>query len=179
MEQSRIVIYQSRYGTVEKYAEWISAALECPMKKLQDISSQELADYGTIIYGGGIYAGKVSGLKKFLAKLGRTKHQKVVLFMAGMTDTADEEFYQGVAKENIPADWREDIKVFFLRGDQLYSRMNRLHKFIMRIPKAAVEKKPVEQRTEDDIYVIEHFGSDIIFADKEQIGPIIDYFKDA
>lgn len=169
-----IVVYTSKYGSTEKYAQWVAKALNCPAKKLSDVSAGDLAAYDTIIYGGGVYASRVAGFKKFLSKLSGAGEKKLVLFMVGMTNPNRTEFYHKVAEQNIPGQWKGKFQVYSLHGDQMYSRMNGLHKLIMRAPKAAAERKPANERTADDIHLIENFGSDIIYTSKEQIKPILD-----
>lgn len=168
-----LVVYTSKYGTTEKYARWIAEALKCPAKKLQDVSVQELSAYDTIIYGGGLYGGSVSGLKKFLSRLGPAQGKRLVLFMVGMTNPTETGVYDEIAGRNLSAEWKKRFEVFYLRGDQLFSKMNGIHKLMMRMPKAEAEKKPESKRTEDDKQFIENFGSDVVFSNREQIEPIL------
>jgi len=174
-----IVIYTSKYGSTEKYAGWIARALNCPSERLNNISTQELAAYDTVIYGGGVYGGKIAGLKKFFAKQGKTDHQKLVLFMVGMTNPGDRDFYDRVTAENLPEEQKGHVQAFSLHGDQLYTQMSGVNKLIMRAIKAAAEKKPLAERTAEDKAMIEGFGSDIIFSSRDQIEPIVKYVKQA
>ena len=67
-----VVIYESKYGTTKKYAEWIADALSCDLFEKKSITPSALTGYDTIIYGGGLYAGGVSGiglLKKNFSKI--------------------------------------------------------------------------------------------------------------
>lgn len=168
-----IVVYTSKYGSTEKYARWLGEALSCSAKKLGEVSAQELADYDTIIYGGGIYAGSVAGLKKFLSKLDSPQGKRLVLFMVGITNPAEEKVYADIVERGLSSKWRDHFTTFALRGDQLFTKMSGLHKLMMRIPKAAAEKKPVAERSIDDKRFIEEFGNDIVFASREQLGPLI------
>lgn len=168
-----IVVYTSKYGSAEKYARWLGEALNCPAKKLGEVSAQELADYDTIIYGGGIYAGSVAGLKKFLAKLDSPQGKRLVLFMVGITNPAEEKVYADIVERGLSPKWRDHFTTFALRGDQLFTKMSGLHKLMMRIPKAAAEKKPEAERSADDKRFIEEFGNDIVFASREQLEPLI------
>lgn len=168
-----IVVYSSKYGTTQRYAQWIAEALECPAKKLRDVNAQELNTYDTIIYGGGIYAGSVSGLKKFLPRLGTAQGKRLVLFIVGMTNPSQTGAYDEIANRNLPAEWRERFEVFYLRGDQLFSKMSGMHKLMMRMPKAMIEKKPQAERTEEDHKFLESFGCDTVFSNREQVEPIL------
>ena len=183
MNEKSIVIYKSKYGSTKKYAQWIAESLTCPVKDIKDVSAKDLAQYDTIIYGGGLYAGGISGFKKFLSlldlkNLKNWESKELVMFMVGTTNPRDTERYQEVANRNIPDEYKDKFKVFWFRGDQLFSKMNGLHKLMMRMPKAMAEKKTVEERTEDDKIFIENFGKDIIFSSREQIDPLVGYLME-
>lgn len=48
-KMKKIVIYKSKTGFAEKYAEWIAKALECEAEELKNISSKKLQDYDIIL----------------------------------------------------------------------------------------------------------------------------------
>lgn len=170
-----IVIYTSKYGSAEKYAQWIAKALECPAKTQQDVSAEELSAYDAIIYGGGLYAGKVAGLKKFISKLDSAQEKKLILYMVGATNPAQTTVYEEYTQRNLPEQWRGRFEVFALHGNMLFSKMSGIHKIMMRVPKSMAEKKPEAERTAVDKYFIESFGSDVSFTSREQIEPILEY----
>ena len=55
--QRTIVLYTSKYGAAETYAQWIAEALGCQAVSLDKFSKKELQGYDTVIYGGGVQAG--------------------------------------------------------------------------------------------------------------------------
>ena len=48
---STIVIYSSKYGTTELYANWIAKELKADLKKISEVKSYELIYYDTVIFG--------------------------------------------------------------------------------------------------------------------------------
>ena len=172
-----IIIYTSKYGSTEKYANWLAEALKCPAKILKSITTQELATYDTIIYGGGLYAGGVAGFKRFLSYIGAAKDKNLILFMVGSTNPADKKTYAEVAERNIPAEWKERFQVFAFHGDQLFSKMSLLHRLMMRVPKFMAKRVPEAERTEDMKLFLENFGRDVVFTSREQIEPIVGYLQ--
>lgn len=172
-----ITVYKSKYGSSYQYAEWLAEALQCKKVPVENITLSELLAYDVIIYVGGIYAGSVSGFKQISKYLNALKGKKLLLCMVGMTNPAEHEKYETVYHRNVPEQYRSFVKPFSLRGDQLFSKMNGFHRFVMKIPKAAAEKVPVEQRTEDDRHFIENFGKDIHFAKQENIYSILEYIN--
>ena len=58
-----IVVYQSKYGYTQTYAQWIQQALGCQMARGTDCAPADLVQYDTIIYGGGLYAVGINGIR--------------------------------------------------------------------------------------------------------------------
>ena len=58
-----LVVYKSAYGSTKKYAEWIADELKCDILEKDKCKKEQLKDYDIIIYGGGLYAGKVNGIE--------------------------------------------------------------------------------------------------------------------
>ncbi len=172
-----VVVYTSKYGSTKKYAHWIAEALGCKVKSLSEISSKDLSIHDVIIYGGGLYAGSIAGFKKFLKKLGTADNKRLALYLVGLTNPEEQDAYTEIADKSIPPEWKNKFKVFSFRGDQQFSRMSALHKLMMRMPKAMAEKKPPEQRTQEDRMFIEDFGKDVFFSNKAFILPLVEYIR--
>lgn len=62
-----IIIYQSKYGSTKKYAEWLATKLNADLYPKSKTTAEMLQKYDTIVYGGGLYAGGVNGIS-FLQK---------------------------------------------------------------------------------------------------------------
>ena len=58
-----LIIYTSKYGASQRYAEMISHALGDPATELKQCKKQMLETADRIILVGGIYAGKIAGMK--------------------------------------------------------------------------------------------------------------------
>ena len=57
-----IVVYKTKYGSTKSYAQWIAEDLGCNFVDAKDIKIDELLQYDTIIYGGGLYAEIINGV---------------------------------------------------------------------------------------------------------------------
>ena len=69
MSHNSIVIYKSKTGFTERFAKWIGEELSCDVIPYARRSAINFDAYDTVIYGGGIYAGSIGGLKWFKEKL--------------------------------------------------------------------------------------------------------------
>lgn len=56
------VIYKSKYGSTKKYAQWIAEELGADLMETDKTKLSALQNYDVIVYGGGLYAGGVSGI---------------------------------------------------------------------------------------------------------------------
>ncbi len=171
---STIIVYRSKYGSSKQYALWLAEALKCEAKDAKTIGLAEILSYDTIVYVGGLYAGRVKGFKKISKNLDGFKEKQVLLCLVGMTNPDDQEKYLHMFHNNVPEPYRNLVKPFYLRGNQLFSKMSGLHRIMMKAPKSMAEKIPEEKRTEDDKHFLEHFGEDIYYINKESIQTIVD-----
>ena len=64
MKQPILVTYRSVTGFTQQYAQWIAEALGGACRPLADLTKDDMAAYGTVIFGGRFHAGSVDGLKK-------------------------------------------------------------------------------------------------------------------
>ncbi|MGI6331281.1 MAG: flavodoxin domain-containing protein [Zhaonellaceae bacterium] len=60
--KSCVVLYQSKYGTTKKYAEWLAEELSCDLIETKKATIEQIEKYKTIILGGGIYASGIAGI---------------------------------------------------------------------------------------------------------------------
>ncbi|MGN0412382.1 MAG: flavodoxin domain-containing protein [Lachnospiraceae bacterium] len=157
----RIVVYQSSTGFTAKYAGWIAEELGCEAKPFKEVKAEELAGYDTVIYGGWIMAGMVSGYDKIKA----LNLKNVVVFAVGMTN-AGVEVSQNIAKQNqIPEE-----KLFYFEGGYAPERVGFVKRMMINMIKKPLEKK--ENKTAEDLYQLETFeGKDR--TNKGAIKPLI------
>ena len=76
-----IVVYESKYGSTERYAKWIGEELGCRVSNISEVSLEELLTYDNIVFWGWLHAGTIKGLKKFLIILKSLKTKILQYFM--------------------------------------------------------------------------------------------------
>ena len=112
-----LVIYNSKYGYTEKYAQWLAEELNADICKNKNLNVDKLKNYFTIIFGGSFYAGRNKGAITLVKYYEQIKDKKVVLFTVGMFDTNSEENIIGINKDLskvITPEIREKIKIFLI-----------------------------------------------------------------
>lgn len=175
-----IVVYSSKYGYTKRYAQWISQKLSCSMFDTSSIKASALKEYDTIIFGGGMYAGKLRGMNFLLGAFEGIKDKNVIVFTCGIADPTikkNEDKIKGDITRCFTPYMAEKIKLFHLRGGMDYSKLTPIHKAMMKMLYTSLKKKSPEDMSEEDKGIIESYGKAIDFSDKNSIAPIIQYVK--
>ena len=167
------VVYQSRYGYTQKYAEWIAGALHAQLFERKQVTAQQLSAHDVVIFGGGLYAGSIAGYKAF-AKL---SCPKVVVFTVGITNPQTTDFaWQD--KRNFEKSAQKPLRVFHFHGGIDYSKMSGLHKMMMgMMKKMVIGKKPAEQMTDQERILQETYGKTADFSQQSAITPLVEYVQ--
>ena len=78
------VVYMSKYGASEKYGKIIAKKLSAHLYDLNNITVNEtLRPYSSIIWGGGIYAGKINGLDVLKKNIHALSDKRIIVFSVG------------------------------------------------------------------------------------------------
>ena len=97
-----VVIYKSKTGFTEKYASWIAEELNCEKYPLENVSMVDLSDYDVIIFGGGVRAGKIGGIKFLNKTRVSLPNKRLVIFATGATPPDENEAINRVQNMNVP-----------------------------------------------------------------------------
>lgn len=169
-----IVIYKSQSGFTRRYAEWIAEELEADLYEGSKVTIKMLIGYDTIIYGGGLYAVGINGVKLITGNLEKLKGKKVVVFATGAS-FAEEKAINDVCNKNFTSEHLKQIRFFYLQGGFDYNKLKPVFKPVMAWMKWSIKKKT--ERTADEQGMLEAFEKPIDFTDKQNIAGLIDYIK--
>ncbi len=176
-----VVLYQSHYGFTKRYAQWIAEALSCPACESKKFPVQELSRYDTVIFGGGLYAGGVNGVKFIRKNWKLLSGKRVILFTCGLANPDSPENTANIRKslaKALPDEIFRHLRLFHLRGGIDYSRLNFPHKSMMAMLKKMLLKKETDSGlTPEDRMVLETFGKSLDFTERESIQPLADFIN--
>ena len=82
-----IVLYQSKYGATKKYAEWLAGKTGFDCVELKKAEAWQVAEYETVVLGGGIYASGIAGLSFLRKNWERLREKKLAVFAVGRPPT--------------------------------------------------------------------------------------------
>jgi len=169
------VIYKSKYGTTKQYAQWIADELNASLFEASEIKPSQMKDYDVVVYGGGLYAGGIIGVKLVT----ENPCNCLIVFTVGAADPETTD-YSAILSKNFTQDLLSKVKVFHLRGGIDYTKLNIVHKGMMAMLKgmtARATKKSSSEISEEDKLFFESYGKIIDFTDKTTVKPLIDYVR--
>lgn len=165
-----VVIYKSKTGFTRKYAEWIAAELGADRFEASQIAPGRLAAYDTVIYGGGLYAVAINGVKLITDNLAKLDGKKVVVFATGASSATDKTISDVLAKNFTPKQ-QQRLSFFYLRGGFDYRKLRFFDKLLMTLLKWNIMGK--KELTPDEQGMLAAFDEPADFTEKQNIAELI------
>jgi menaquinone-dependent protoporphyrinogen IX oxidase len=134
-----IILYQSKYGATEKYAQWLGESTGFALSETKKADIKAVEQYDTIILGGGIYASGIAGLSFLKKHIDILKDKKIYVFAVGASPfnkKAYDEIYARNFKDSLSG-----IKLFYCRGAWDMDKMNFVDKTMCKMLHKAIAKK--------------------------------------
>ncbi|MGL5756573.1 MAG: flavodoxin domain-containing protein [Paraclostridium sp.] len=173
MSKKTAVIYKTKYGSTKKYAGWIALKLNADLYEVTDIRPKHLLEYDMIVFGGGLYRGKISGINFIKDNYDKIKDKKLFLFSVGM-ESINEDKREIIIKQNLNKMSLENIKIYNFKGEYEYKTLNFLDKIMMKALKKTIENKGRANFTQDDLTVLKGFEEKVNLTDKQSINKLIE-----
>ncbi len=172
-----VVIYKTRYGATKTYADWIGHALCCPVLDGKTVKIDDLKEYDTVIYGGGLYAEIINGVILLTKNTDKLKGKRLVVFTTGLTPPSCREYYDKmVLEKNFKPEIRDNFKIFNFPGKMIVKELSLIHRGAIKTLKKIMSKK--ENPTPQEKLLIKLCDADGDFCDKDYIYPLLDYVKE-
>jgi menaquinone-dependent protoporphyrinogen IX oxidase len=172
----KIVVYKSKYGSTKEYAGWIADELDCCAVDAREIKPEDLKEYDTIIYGGGLYAEVISGVSLITKNIEALKDKKIIVYSTGLTPQDCREYYDKmVLEKNFKEGVRERIKMFNFPGKMVISELSLVHRAAIKTLKKIMSSK--ENPTEMEKMLIDLCDANGDFSDKSLIYELTEYAK--
>ena len=171
-----IVIYKSRYGSTKTYAQWIAQELSCEAVDYTNVKWQDLLEYDTIIYGGGLYAEIIAGASLVTKNIDKLSDKKIIIFTTGITPMDCREYYDDiVVKKNFKGDVYSKIKVFNFPGKMILDELTPVHRAALKTLKKIMSGK--SNPTEMEKLLVELCDADGDFSDRNLIKELVEYAR--
>ena len=175
-----LVLYKTKYGSTKQYAEWLAADLNADLYELSRFSSRDLERYSKVVYCGGLYANRVSGVGFIARNQARLRDKKLVIVACGLSYPRFQESVTRVQNgltRKLPRALHEHSRLFMVRGAITYSRLGFFENFIIKMLESTLRKKNPDMLSQEEQEMLSVLGSDFSFVDRSFIQPIVDYCK--
>ena len=169
-DTKRVVIFRSKTGFTQRYARWIAEDLHCDAIPLEKFTPQGLKEYDIVIFGGGIYASRINGIKFIKDNLSQLTGKKIIVFATGAAAPIPEEI-ERIKKGNIPGG--EDIAFFYFQSGLNYEKMQSGDRLLMGGLKFYLKSR--WNKSDTDKGALAAIQSSYDYADRMNIKPLVDY----
>lgn len=162
-----VVIYFSKTGFTQRYAEWIGEELTGKVVSYEDRDGIQWEQYDVILFGGGFHAGKINGIEWFKEQLPQLVGKKVVVFATGAMPPEAAEV-ETAMKANFTKEQQEQVKTFYLWGGLCYEKMSFGDRLMM-----AVFRKMLKMKKQTEMLKVVSASYDK--ASREYLAPLLQY----
>jgi len=170
-----IVVFNSKTGFTEKYAQWIAAELSCPALPYSDLTPAVIDQYDVIIFGSRTFAGKIEHFNKIKYTLRNKTNIDLIVFATGATPSVAEDAVLKIWSDNLPGSEMESIPHFYMQGGLAYEKMKSLDRTLMKMAAKIMTGKGDKTGEQADAGYSLMDSHDI--SSKEFIAPLVDYMK--
>lgn len=169
-----ILYYKSKYGATKKYAEYISSKLNCEMKDAISATDEEISEYDTIIYGGGVYAGAIIGSNFLNTHELVLKNKKLIVFAVGITEYDEYNSSETLFRKNIPQSLFNDAYTFNLFGALDLKKLKFMEKMLVKTMLSNIKNKAAYLKTPTDEKIIKSGKKGIDLVDFDGCDSLLD-----
>ncbi len=172
-----IVIYKTKYGSTKTYAEWIAEELSCKAVDAKQVKIDDLKEYDTIIYGGGLYAEVIAGVTLITKNMEKLFGKKLIVYTTGITPLDCRDYYDKMVMEkNFKGDIASKVKVFNFLGKMVMSELSLVHRTALKTLKKIMSSK--ENPSEMEKLLVDLCDADGDFSDRNAIAELVTYAKE-
>ncbi|MBP9478614.1 MAG: hypothetical protein KBF12_08330 [Sebaldella sp.] len=172
-KKDTVVVYKSKYGSTKYYADWIAKSINADLLEVLEVKIEELEKYKTIVYGGPLFAFKISGVKLITQNLKKLKDKKIIIFTTGILSETEKN-RNSVIEQNFTKDLKSQIKLFMLKGDFDIKKLNLLDKIMINTIKRKLKKMHKDKLDENMKELLKIFDQEKEETKKDSIQSIVE-----
>lgn len=167
-----IVLYESKYGAARTYAKILSQKTGADLAELSGTKPGTLGAYDAVLLCGGVYAGKIAGLKFFRKHASLLREKRAAVFAVGLSP-ADEATLAALKRANM-TDRLADVPLFYGRGAWKHGSLSAGDRFLCRLLHGMLRNKAPETYEEAWMPAFMNcYGKDCDLTDENYLNPVI------
>ena len=175
MTNKIIVLYNSKTGFTQKYADLLAAELGCTALPLKNAPS-DLSQYSAVVFGSRLHAGIFDGWKKAQKLLQSRGAKKLVVFATGAMPNEAEDTIQTMWEQNLTPAEREAIPHFYLQAGLCYEKMGGMDRAMMKFAAWAMTRK--KAKTPEDEAFQNAISKSYDISDPKYLRPLADCLRE-
>lgn len=168
-----IIIYQSKYGATKKYVDWLQEKTGFAVTETKRIAPNDLKQYETLIWCGGIYASGIAGLSVLKKNFNALKEKQIMVFGVGASPY-DENALCQIKEHNLKGECK-DIPLFYGRGAWDEGGMTAVDRTLCKLLQKSVAKKEPDQCEPWMKALLCAVGQTCDWTDQTYLKPLLDY----
>ena len=168
-----VVIYKSQTGFTEKYANWIAEELGCDTYPWENVNLIDLSEFDLIIFGGGVRAGRIGGIKFVDKTRNEFPNKKLVIFATGATPLHESEAIERVRTINVPKN--SGIPFFYFQSGFNYERMKGLDKLLITMVRGIMSMMKDKDGKQNEM--VSAMKNSYDHSSRESIEPLVSYVR--
>jgi len=168
-----IVLYNSKFGPTEKYADWLADEFDSDLISTKEADIKDVKQYDIIVLGGDIIEGKIGGMSFIRKNFEELKDKEIVVFAVGATPK-DEKNMPDIVDFNFK-DLPESIPCFYCPGkwiDELMTFKDRLMSLLL---KRTVYRRRNRALQPWESSILHSDGANLEWTSKENLAQVIEY----
>jgi len=169
-----LVLYQSRYGSTQKYARWIAEAADADLVEASAAKARTLTDYDTIVFGGSLPAVGITGVNIIADNFALIKDKQIIVYAVGCSPGHDKDLSR-VWEANFTEEMRERIRFFYARGAFDFHKLRFMDKMMMRLLRRKLKR--IENPGQDAKDLLASYDQPVDWTSRENIEPVIDCIR--
>ena len=166
-----LVTYKSKTDFTKRYAEIIAKEVDGYLADFKEVTAEMMSEYEVVVYGGGLYAGMVNGLKKAKEMFEKSSAKKFMVFATGGTPNVATEEIDVVWKNNLTVEELVSISHFYMQSGICYEKLSFANRTLMKMMSNVLSKKKNKDSVEEGFSQAIKNSYDI--SSKEYAAPLI------
>lgn len=167
-----IVLYKSRYGNTKQYATWIAEELGWELRDFSEFRKSEISDYQNIIFGSGVYMGRMNGMRKVLKWF---KDKPILIFACAGNNNVEKDI-EDIRRSNFTKEQLSFHRFFYVPGGVDFRKVGGIYKAMLNVFRKVMERK--KSMTPDEKAILEGFDHPTSYVDKRHIDAIVSYARE-
>ena len=168
-----LVTYKSKTDFTKRYAEIIAKEVDGYLMDFKEVTAEKMSEFDVVVYGGGLYAGMVNGLKKAKEMFEKSFAKKFIVFATGGTPNEATKEIDVVWKNNLTVEELASIPHFYMQSGICYEKMSFANKTLMKMMSNVLSKKKNKDSAEESFAQAIKSSYDI--SSKEYAEPLIKF----